>query len=74
MNVPVESSREPTGVVRGSKLMSLPVVRKLSVGLHVVRVGSAQGLLFCIQKSSPFLQSEELKENVCEIEPAGSLQ
>lgn len=46
----------------------------IGVGLRAVRVGSAQGLLFRVQKPSPFLQSEELEEKVCKVEPARGLQ
>ena len=76
-DAPVESSREPERVVRGSKLVGIPAVIELdllSVGLVIVRTSLAQGFSFCIQKPGPFLQPEKLEDNVREVEPAGGLQ
>ena len=73
----MESSREPERIVRRGELEGLPAgleLSLLSVGFGIVRVGLAQGLLSCVQKPSPLLQSEELQENVREIEPARGLQ
>jgi hypothetical protein len=73
----VESSREPESVVDGSEFVGLPAMLELdllSSGLGAVRIGLAQGFFFCVQKPGPFLQPEELEDNVCEIEPAGCLQ
>ena len=59
----MESSREPERIVHRGGLEGLPAgleLNLLSVGFGVVRVGPVQGLLFCVQKPSPLLQSEEL--------------
>lgn len=77
MNVPVESSREPEHIVYGSESVGPPTFFELgllNVNLGAVCVDSLQRFLPCAQKSSPLLQTEELEENVCKIEPAGGLQ
>ena len=48
-DIPVESSRKPERVIRGSEPMSIPTVPELgllSVGLDIVRARLVQGFLF----------------------------
>lgn len=74
---PVKCSREPERVVRRSELVGFPAFFELGLlraSLDTIRADLVQAFLFCIQKSSPLLQSEKLEENVCKVEPAGDLQ